>query len=179
MKKPIKSPKIRRTCGQLKTSDFVKIYRKQPKTSQNSLFSAAFGRSEVIRTPDLLVPNQALYQAEPHPESLDLYEIIGSFIASSYRAPIRGSKKNSVVHCFSPATSWKTCHLRYRASEGTVMTGCLRGRTRKSCGRLLSDIKSFAILPTSLLSLRQNNSLDCFALFTTKLSHTPKYTAYG
>ena len=25
------------------------------------------GRSEVIRTPDLLVPNQALYQAEPHP----------------------------------------------------------------------------------------------------------------
>ena len=26
------------------------------------------GRSEVIRTPDLLVPNQALYQAEPHPD---------------------------------------------------------------------------------------------------------------
>ena len=68
MKKPIKSPKIRRTCGQLKTSDFVKIYRKQPKTSYFDLFSAAFGRSEVIRTPDLLVPNQALYQAEPHPE---------------------------------------------------------------------------------------------------------------
>ena len=27
-----------------------------------------FGRSDKIRTCDLLVPNQALYQAEPHPE---------------------------------------------------------------------------------------------------------------
>ena len=27
-----------------------------------------FGRGAEIRTPDLLVPNQALYQAEPRPE---------------------------------------------------------------------------------------------------------------
>ena len=33
----------------------------------------AAGRSEVIRTPDLLVPNQALYQAEPHPESCFIF----------------------------------------------------------------------------------------------------------
>ena len=26
------------------------------------------GRSEVIRTPDFFVPNEALYQTEPHPE---------------------------------------------------------------------------------------------------------------
>ena len=42
MKNPIKSEKIRRTCGQPKTVDFVKIYRKTAKTSQNSLFSAVF-----------------------------------------------------------------------------------------------------------------------------------------
>ena len=43
MKNPIKSQKIRRTCGQLKTADFYgKHIEKQPKTSQNSLFSAVF-----------------------------------------------------------------------------------------------------------------------------------------
>ena len=26
------------------------------------------GRSEVIRTPDFFVPNEALYQTEPHPD---------------------------------------------------------------------------------------------------------------
>ena len=30
--------------------------------------SEVFGRSEVIRTPDFFVPNEALYQTEPHPE---------------------------------------------------------------------------------------------------------------
>ena len=45
MKNPIKSPKFRQTCGQQKTADFVENIEKQPKTSQNSLFSAVFGRS--------------------------------------------------------------------------------------------------------------------------------------
>ena len=31
-------------------------------------FKEEFGRGEWIRTTDLLVPNQALYQAEPRPE---------------------------------------------------------------------------------------------------------------
>ena len=34
-----------------------------------------FGRSERIRTSGLLVPNQALYQAEPHPETFYLKSI--------------------------------------------------------------------------------------------------------
>ena len=32
------------------------------------------GRSEVIRTPDFFVPNEALYQTEPHPEILHCIE---------------------------------------------------------------------------------------------------------
>ena len=31
-------------------------------------YPVAFGRSEKIRTSGLLVPNQALYQTEPHPD---------------------------------------------------------------------------------------------------------------
>ena len=37
-----------------------------------------FGRSDKIRTCDLLVPNQALYQTEPHPEYA--FAIIPPFI---------------------------------------------------------------------------------------------------
>ena len=102
MKKPIKSPKIRRTCGQLKTSDFVKIYRKQPKTSYFDLFSAAFGRSEVIRTPDLLVPNQALYQAEPHPEMCFVfYRHFALRFSFSERFPSLLSKHSRTAPCQS------------------------------------------------------------------------------
>ena len=50
-----------------------------------------FGRSEVIRTPDLLVPNQALYQTEPRP---DAYEIIQE-VGCSTRCPPRGYGRNA------------------------------------------------------------------------------------
>ena len=37
-----------------------------------------FGRSEVIRTPDFFVPNEALYQTEPHPD-INLLKLVGRF----------------------------------------------------------------------------------------------------
>jgi hypothetical protein len=41
-KKPLKNQKTSQVCGQLKKPNLLKIYRKQPKISQNSLFSAVF-----------------------------------------------------------------------------------------------------------------------------------------
>ena len=41
-KKPLKNQKIRQVCGQLKKPNLLKYIEKQPKTSQNNLFSAVF-----------------------------------------------------------------------------------------------------------------------------------------
>ena len=55
--------------------------------------SSLFGRNEVIRTPDLLVPNQAHYQAVLHPDA-DIFsaQIIitqtGGFVNSFFAFPI-------------------------------------------------------------------------------------------
>jgi hypothetical protein len=39
--------------------------------NKNPLFCGIFyGRGDEIRTHDLFVPNEALYQAEPHPDTL-------------------------------------------------------------------------------------------------------------
>ncbi len=47
---------------------------RKTETDKPSLFF--YGRSEVIRTPDLLVPNQALYQAEPHPGTVAVFTTV-------------------------------------------------------------------------------------------------------
>ena len=58
MKNPIKSPKIRQTCGQLKTSDFVKnIQKNSRKQVKIACFRLIFGRSDRIRTCGIDVPN--------------------------------------------------------------------------------------------------------------------------
>jgi hypothetical protein len=54
-----------------------------------------FGRGAEIRTPDLLVPNQALYQAEPRPEEY----------VRDMRQPIAAT--SSITSYCLAAVSWK------------------------------------------------------------------------
>ena len=49
-------------------SNLAKLRAKKEKRPEAVLIRRGFGRGERIRTSGLLVPNQALYQAEPRPD---------------------------------------------------------------------------------------------------------------
>ncbi len=46
------------------------MYSTQIGNKKPSLTVFCYGRGDEIRTHDLFVPNEALYQAEPHPDTL-------------------------------------------------------------------------------------------------------------
>ena len=59
MENPIKSEKIRQTCGQIKIADFVKTYRKTAENkSKMARFRLFFGRSGGTRTRGLQYPKR-------------------------------------------------------------------------------------------------------------------------
>ena len=49
------------------------IAKRHKKTALKGLLLSKNGRDDRIRTCDLIVPNDALYQAEPHPDNISYY----------------------------------------------------------------------------------------------------------
>lgn len=61
-----------------------------------------FGRGAEIRTPDLLVPNQALYQAEPRPEEIRAGFAAANRRITQYNISLLGSREFEVQrHAFA------------------------------------------------------------------------------
>ena len=75
------------------------------------------GRSGGIRTRGLLVPNQALYQAEPHPEKLCHWIMIQRHVGSGRR--IR-TLTNRVRVCRATFTQFRFTRKSYTVRRGFV-----------------------------------------------------------
>ena len=95
-----------------KAAKHLKQYKNGRKRRTNSAFGQNFGRSEGIRTPDILLPKQARYQLRYTP----IYLVFCFTVPANFGVTIRGASLKNIVVLLAWSASHYSLFFHLRAS---------------------------------------------------------------